>query len=94
MKTLQNLQRRFGVLAVILALFVAPFSLAQTPGAEKAGANANAAAVNAGGNLGQGSTQVGKGAAPLPEPATWVGMGTLLLAVTALVVAQKRRRAV
>src|SRR2546423_421301 len=51
-------------------------------GQANASANANQAAVNAGANLGVG--------APLPEPATWVGLSTL--AIGAAWFARKRRR--
>jgi hypothetical protein len=59
---------------------------AQTPGypvaTEKAG---DVAHQNA--NLG-----LGRGAAPLPEPGTWIAMGTLLVAAAALIAREKRRR--
>jgi hypothetical protein len=78
--------RMVGVALVAIGLSAGASSVyAQTKGQIEANAHANAAAVNAGANLGAGVA-----AAPLPEPATWLGLTSLAAAAT--VYARKRRR--
>jgi hypothetical protein len=59
-------------------------SFAAGNGALMADEHANEHAVAAGGNLGQG-------AAPLPEPGTWLMIGTLVLIVGWVARSQRRR---
>lgn len=70
--------------ATVMLACAAPLAWAQGRGSVQAEAHANEHAVAAGGNLGHG-------AAPLPEPSTWIAMGTLVIAA-AWIVASKRRR--
>jgi hypothetical protein len=81
----QKQRRRLAILGGGLALTCGlPLaSMAQTPGAGPAGNNANSNASANGGNLGQG-------AAPLPEPSTWITMGSLVALVAAVALARKR----